>query len=93
MDEDEADVVQMIIMEMPCSSLLWKNKRLDEGCANITQREVAFDGELAACVVEEVFLTPEERAAHRDVLNVINNVRCVCSTKMLPDLSAPMVVS
>ena len=65
----------MTVMEMPCSSFLWKNRRLDERCANTTKREVAFDGELVVRVVEEVFLTYEECAAHRVVLNVINNVQ------------------
>ena len=68
-------LVQMTVMEMPCSSFLWKNRRLDERCANTTKREVAFDGELVVRVVEEVFLTYEECAAHRVVLNVINNVQ------------------
>ena len=68
-------LVQMIVMEIPCPSLLWKNRHLDERSGNATKREVAFDGELVVRVVEEVFLTYEECAAHRVVLNVINNVQ------------------
>ena len=91
-------LVQMTVMEIPCSSLLWKNRHFYEWCDNITKREVAFDGELVVCAAEEVFLTHEGCAAHRVVLNAINNVqwclfhkdvaRLVCTDDgVVPELS------
>ena len=68
-------LVQMTVMEMPCSSFLWKNRHVDERYDNTTKREKLHLMVNLLCVVEEVFLTHEGCATHRVVLNVINNVQ------------------
>ena len=92
-DEDETDFDADDSYGNTISSLQLQNRRLDECCDNITNGEVAFDGEFVVCVVEEVFLTPEECAAHRVVLMASITSSGVCSTKTLLNLSAPMMVS